>query len=98
MPQEAQGGGFRWQAVMVLMALVLVLLSLQLVRRFRIIDPVRRCADLYASSRTAVDTSLVDGIRVRVPEDGSHTTCAALRASGAVDRMPKRQLRTPQSR
>jgi hypothetical protein len=83
-------GTFRWEVVAGIMALLLLLLSFQLWRRIRSVDPRQRCAGAYQNVHTAVDTTLVDGIEVGWPERTDRTTCGALRAAGELDRIPVR--------
>lgn len=73
------------------MCALMLLLGVQLWRRLDRIDPVRRCASAYEGVHTAVDSGLVDRIEVRWPDRQTRTTCGALRTSGELDRLPKRQ-------
>ena len=92
---EQEARGFRFEIVVVLLTIVMAVLAYSLYIRVQQVDPVRRCADAYESSYTAVDTTLVDRMKVRNTEGGGRTTCAALRASGAIDQLPRRQLKRP---
>lgn len=85
----AETGAFRWEWVAVLMAALLVLLTFQLWRRVRDVDPLQRCAGAYENVHTALDTSLVDRIEVRRPDRAGRTTCGELRAAGELERLPR---------
>lgn len=92
-PEQPESGFFRWQLVAALLAGVMLLLAFTLWRRLEHVDPRGRCVAAYESSRTPVDSSLVDGIRVATPDRTGHTTCGALRAAGALENVPSRQQR-----
>ena len=87
--------GFRFIFVATLALFVMFILAAILWQRIRSVDPVRRCANAYNSSHTAIDTTLVDRINVRTPDGAGRTTCAELRHSGLVDRLPPEQKRKP---
>ena len=93
--EEPEPRGFRFEIVVVILTIVMVVLFVLLIVRIREVDPVRRCADAYESSYTAVDTTLVDRMKVRNRDGGGRTTCAAVRESGAIDSLPRRQIRRP---
>jgi hypothetical protein len=91
--------GCSWPVLIFITLLVMTVLSVTLWRRLNGVDPIQRCADAYGSSYTAIDTTLVDRIRVRVPNGEGKTTCGQLRKSGAVRLAPRRSLQrklTPQ--
>ena len=94
-PEQGEPRGFRFEIVVVLLTIVMGVLAASLYVRIQRVDPVRRCADAYESSYTAVDTTLVDRMKVRKRDGGGRTTCAVLRAGGAIDSLPRRQLRRP---
>lgn len=86
--QDEQRGCFRWELVVAFMALLLVMLGYQLYRKLEGVDPLQRCKGAYDNVHTAVDTSLVDGIAVRVAD--TRTTCGALRHGGQLDSLAPR--------
>ncbi len=87
--------GCRFFFVTGLMLVVMFIMGMIVYQRIRNVDPVRRCSNAYKSSYTAVDTTLVDRIRVRTPDGSGRTTCAELRKSGAVDRLAPEQVNRP---
>lgn len=86
-------GGFRWQIIPVIMVVFMALLATILWRRVQQVDPVQRCADAYESSYTAIDTTLVDRMRVRAPDGNGRTSCGVLRLNGTVNTVPRRNVR-----
>ena len=95
--EESEPRGFRFEIVVAILTIIMVVLAASLYVRIQQVDPVRRCADAYESSYTAVDTTLVDRMKVRNRNGGGRTTCAELRERGAIDSLPRRQLRRPGS-
>jgi hypothetical protein len=93
--EESEPRGFRFEIVVAILTIVMVVLAASLYVRIQQVDPVRRCADAYESSYTAVDTTLVDRMKVKKRDGRGRTTCAAVRASGAIDSLPRRQIRRP---
>jgi hypothetical protein len=89
-PLSAGRRTLRWELVVVFMALLLLFLGFQLWRRIQGVDPRLRCAGAYENVHTAVDSSLVDGISVHWPDRATRTTCGQLRASGALETLPRR--------
>ncbi|MEO5510330.1 MAG: hypothetical protein ABIS27_06840 [Longimicrobiales bacterium] len=74
---------------------VMLLLCSILWKRVRQVDPLQRCSTAYKSSYTAVDTTLVDRIRVRTPQGDGRTTCGQLREAGRVNHVPPREKKRP---
>jgi hypothetical protein len=87
--------GCRFIFVTAMALFVMFILATILWLRIRNVDPVRRCANAYNSSYTAIDTTLVDRINVRTPDGAGRTTCAELRHGGLIDRLPPEQKRRP---
>lgn len=94
MNEQKEPRGFRFEWVVALLTIVMGILAYSLWMRIQQVDPLRRCADAFESSYTAVDTTLVDRMKV-TDSTGVRTTCGALRESGAIDQLPRRQLRRP---
>jgi hypothetical protein len=87
--------GCRFILVSTAMIFVMFILATILWQRIRSVDPLRRCEAAYNSSYTPVDTSLVDQIKVRTPDGEGRTTCGELRATGLIDQLPKKEVRSP---
>jgi hypothetical protein len=79
-------------------ALVMSVLAITLWKRLTGVDPLVRCAAAYESSYTAVDTSLVDRIKVNKPNTKIRTTCRELRLNGAINSVPRDKLRAKRPR
>lgn len=90
-PLSAGRGAFRWELVVLVMGALLLFLAYQLWRRIQDVDQRQRCQGAYENVHTAVDSGLVDGIVVRWPDRDTRTTCGALRRSGELSRLPRRQ-------
>jgi hypothetical protein len=84
--------GYVWHALIVVGTIAMLLMVFSLWRRVRQINPVERCAHAYWSSYTAVDTGLVDAMKVRSPDGNGHTTCEVLRKNGAVNTVPRTEI------
>jgi hypothetical protein len=87
--------GCRFALGAILILVAMLMLCGVLWRRVHQVDPLQRCAVAYKSSYTAVDTTLVDRIKVRTPDGQGRTTCGRLREEGRVNHVPEQERRRP---
>lgn len=80
---------FKWQYLAVVLAGMMVFLGFQLWRRLENVDPLRRCVGAYVNVHTAVDSSMVDRMRVRSNDGRGKITCGELRSRGALRNVPR---------